>query len=390
MRQDDGRLTFSITDTIDNIPKSDWDRLFGKDCIEGWGFHKTLEESKIKEFSFGYALIKRNNTLCAIIPFFINDFSFATIIQEPLQKFILFVQRFWNRFLRAKIIFVGNPLTEKLRIGISADEKINEVMKEAVNGLSSFSAKTGASAMLFYNLTEGQKDIASALKQNGLLCMENFPNTVLEIKAKSLEDFIQNLGSSTRKDLRRKLRKTASFATLKTEVLTDINIIQNELYKLYACNFEESDVHFETLTSEFFRNIQKNMPESARFFITRAGEKIVAFNLCLVKGNTLIDKVIGMDKNVSRIYSLYYTTFCENIDWCIKNGIRYYCLGITDYHPKLRLGAKLMPLYIYVKLLNPLLKLFSRPLVRFIQPKNFDPTLKNLRENDLVLREELL
>jgi hypothetical protein len=104
----------------------------------------------------------------------------------------------------------------------------------------------------------------------------------------------------------------------------------------------------------------------------------------------MIDKVIGMDKNVSHAYSLYYTTFCENIDWCIKNGIRYYCLGITDYHPKLRLGAKLMPLYIYVKLFNPLLKLFSGPLVRFIQPKNFDPVLKGLKNNDLVLREELL
>ena len=220
--------------------------------------------------------------------------------------------------------------------------------------------------------------------------MENFPNTILEIKAKNLEDFIQNLGSSTRKDLRRKLRKTASLVTLKTEVLTDIFAIQNEVYRLYTCNFEESDVHFETLTPEFFHNIQINMPESTRFFITRAGEKIVAFNLCLLKGNTLIDKVIGMDKKISRMYSLYYTTFCENIDWCIKNGIRYYVLGITDYHPKLRLGAKLMPLYIYVKLFNPLLKLFSRPLVRFIQPKNFDPTLKNLEKNNLVLREELL
>ncbi|MCX5705039.1 MAG: GNAT family N-acetyltransferase [Candidatus Omnitrophica bacterium] len=390
MRQDDGKLIFSITDTIDNIPKSDWDRLFDPDCIEGWGFHKTIEQSGIKEFSFHYALIKRNGLLCAIIPFFINDFSFATIIQGPLQKLIFFVQKFWRRFLWTKIIFVGNPLTEKLRIGIPSDELINEVMREAINGLCSFSAKTGASAMLFYNLTEGQKDIASALEQNGLLCMENFPNTVLEIKAKNLEDFIQSLGSSTRKDLRRKLRKTASLATLKTEVLTDIFTIQNELYKLYTCNFEQSDVRFETLTPEFFRNIQKNMPESARFFITRSGKEIVAFNLCLVKDNILIDKVIGMDKTISHMYSLYYTTFCENIDWCIKNGIRYYCLGITDYHPKLRLGAKLIPLYIYVKLFNPFLKLFSRPLVRFIQPKNFDPILKNLEKNNLVLREELL
>jgi len=390
MRQNDEKLTFSISDTIDNIPKNDWDRLFGPSCIEGWGFHKTIEQSGIKEFSFHYALIKRNSTLCAIIPFFINDFSFATIIQGPLQKLILFVQKLWPRFLWIKIIFIGNPLNEKLRIGVSTNENINEVIKEAVNGLSSFSARTGASAMLFYNLTEGQKDIACALKQNGLLCMENFPNTILELKAKNLEEFIQDLGPSTRKDLRRKLRKTASLATLKTEVLTDINAIQNELYKLYACNFEESDVHFETLTPEFFRNIQKNMPESARFFITRAADKIVAFNLCLVKGNTLIDKVIGMDKTVSRMYSLYYTTFCENIDWCIKNGIRYYCLGITDYHPKLRLGAKLIPLYIYVKLFNPLLRLFGRPLVKLIQPKNFDPTLRNLKENNLVLGEELL
>ena len=390
MPQDNARLTFSITNTIDNIPKSDWDRLFGPDCIEGWGFHKTIEQSGIKEFSFYYALVKRDGAICGIIPFFINDFSFATIIQGPLQKFIICAQKLWNRFLRAKIIFIGNPLTEKLRIGVSADDKINELMKEAIRGLSSFAAKENVAAMLFYNLARDQSGLAAALVQNGLLGMENFPNTVLEIKAKSLEDFIQCLGSSTRKDLRRKLRRSAGLAPLKTEAIADISAIENELYKLYACNFEESDVHFETLTPTFFRSIQKNMGESARFFITRAGERIVAFNLCLVKGNMMIDKVIGMDKNVSHAYSLYYTTFCENIDWCIKNGIRYYCLGITDYHPKLRLGAKLMPLYIYVKLFNPLLKLFSGPLVRFIQPKNFDPVLKGLKNNDLVLREELL
>lgn len=388
MPQDDGRLTFSITHTIDNIPKSDWDRLFGPDCIEGWGFHKTVEQSGIKEFSFYYAIVKRDGAICGIIPFFINDFSFATIIQGPLQRFIVFAQRSWRRFLRAKIIFVGNPLTEKLRIGISNDDKISEIMKEVIRGLSSFAAKENVAAMLFYNLSRNQSGIAATLEQNGLLGMENFPNTIIEIKAKSLEDFIQGLGSSTRKDLRRKLRKSGSLASLKTEVLTDISIIENELYGLYACNFEGSDVHFETLTPGFFRSIQKNMPDNALFFITKADDKIVAFNLCLVKDNILVDKVIGMDKNVSHAYSLYYTTFCENIDWCINNGIRYYCLGITDYHPKLRLGAKLMPLYIYVKFFNPLLEFFGAPLVRFIQPKNFDPVLKGLKGDDLVLREE--
>jgi predicted N-acyltransferase len=152
-------------------------------------------------------------------------------------------------------------------------------------------------------------------------------------------------------------------------------------------------VHFEILNPEFFRNISKNIPGKAKFFITRSGGKIVAFNLCLVNKDTCIDKVIGMDKEVSKAYNLYYATFFHNIEWCIKNNIRYYVLGITDYHPKIRLGSRLVPLYIYVKLFNPLLRLFTKPLLKFIQPKNFDPTLKYLQktgETELVSGEKFL
>ena len=129
------------------------------------------------------------------------------------------------------------------------------------------------------------------------------------------------------------------------------------------------------------------MPGVAKFFITYADDKIVAFNLCLVKGDYFIDKIIGMDSSVSHKYNLYYTTFCHNIDWCIKNKIRYYIMGITDYHPKIRLGSKLIPLYIYLKMFNPLLNLFAHPIIRVIEPKNFDPTLKALRK---LKREEII
>lgn len=120
------------------------------------------------------------------------------------------------------------------------------------------------------------------------------------------------------------------------------------------------------------------MPTIAKVFLTRDKDKIVAFNLCLVKGDTCIDKFIGFDSDVYRAYHLYYTTFCHNIDWCIKNGIRYYQMGITDYAPKLRLGAQLIPLFIYLRCANPILNLFTRLIARLIQPKNFDPTLKKL------------
>jgi hypothetical protein len=98
-----------------------------------------------------------------------------------------------------------------------------------------------------------------------------------------------------------------------------------------------------------------------------------------IKGETAIDKFIGFDKELSHKYHLYYVTFVNNIEYCIKNGLRFYQMGITDYKPKIRLGAKLVPLYIYVKLLNPFLNIFSKIIARFVEPARFDPGLKDLR-----------
>jgi hypothetical protein len=121
------------------------------------------------------------------------------------------------------------------------------------------------------------------------------------------------------------------------------------------------------------------MPQVARYFITYDADKIVAFNLCLIKGDTFIDKFIGFDYAVAHKYHLYFTTFCHNLEFCIKNNIRFYQPGTTDYYPKLRLGAKLIPLYDYTSTFNPLFDAGFRLIAPFIQPKNLDPSLKNLQ-----------
>ncbi len=193
-----------------------------------------------------------------------------------------------------------------------------------------------------------------------------------------MEDYISGLGASTRKDLRRKLKKAESIGALSTEIREDISDIINEVYSLYLNNLSDSEIQFEVLTPEFFKNICKNMPGVAKYFITYDKAKIVAFNLILAKGDICIDKFIGFDYSVARHYSLYYTTFCHNIDWCIKNGFRYYQPGTTDYPPKVRLGAKLIPLYIYADSTKLLIKIPVKLLARFMEPKRLDPSLRKI------------
>ncbi|MDD5238361.1 MAG: GNAT family N-acetyltransferase [Candidatus Omnitrophica bacterium] len=371
---------FFATQTIKDISEKDWVRLFGKDVLEGWGYHKNFEEAKIKEFHLGFLCGRRNEELVAVFPFFTTVFSFATIIQGPVQKIILKLERIFPHQMKPKLLFVGLPTAEELYLGYSKEEDLGIILDGVLKKFYDLMKKERIGTILFYNLSQRHKALAESLKRKGFACMENFPNTKIEIRESSLEEYIKKLSRNTRKDLRRRLKKSLNLATLKTEVITDITGIEGDIYKLYLNNFNDSDLHFETLTPEFFRNICHNMPGVARFFITRDRDKIVAFNFCLAKNDTCIDKFIGFDNELSHKYHLYHVTFCHNIDWCIKNGFRFYQMGITDYHPKLRLGAKLIPLYIYLRRINPFTNILVKLIAGLIQPKNFDPTLRRLTE----------
>lgn len=373
-------LNFTITNTICDIPKEKWDELFGEDLIESYGYHKTLEESDLEEFSIRYLLAKRDHNIVAIVPFFTMDFSFTTLVHGPLQKVIYWVRKFFKRFLKIKLFFIGAPTTEYLYLGISKNENLGQLFDEILKKLNEFRRQQKINTLIAYNLTPEHKELADYFTKKGFTLMENFPNARIEINAHSANEYINGLGKSTRKDVRRKIRKSYSAATLHTELYDNMESNIADIYKLYLNNFNESDIHFEILTPKYFTNLCRNMPGLIKCFVTKENNRIVAFNLCMVKNNFCIDKFLGLDYEVAYKYNLYYTTFYHNIDWCIANGIRFYQPGQGDYDAKIRLGAKLTPLSIYIKTTNTVLNLFLKAIIKLIEPKNSDPALKNLKK----------
>jgi len=362
------QLAFSITSTIKDIPKAYWDNLFGQSLIESYGYQKTLEEANLKEFSLGYLLAKRQEKLVAIIPFFSMAFPLAAMTGGLLP------------WLKIKILFLGSPTAEEFYLGISESEDLNPILSGAVEHLKKFCRRQKIKLIAFNNVTAKNTALMECLSGNNFIKMETLPTTIIEINANSLEDYIKQLSPNARKDLNRKLKKSAALTQLKTQEYENIRDIKEKIYSLYMNNFDGSSVRFETLTPEFFENICKNMPDTAKFFVTYDKDKIVAFNLCLMKDRLFIDKFIGFDSAVAHDYHLYFTTFCHNLNWCIKNGFKYYQPGTTDYYPKVRLGAKLIPLYVYVNALNPLLQALIKLIAPLIEPKKLDPSLRNIEK----------
>ncbi|MCX5707313.1 MAG: peptidogalycan biosysnthesis protein, partial [Candidatus Omnitrophica bacterium] len=248
MKKIDSELSFSITKAITDIPKQDWDDLFGRELIESYGYLKTMEENGVEKFSFRYLLGKRGGRTVFILPLFIVDFSFTMLVPEYFYR----IARKFSRWLSMKVLFLGSPTTEGFSMGFTDDENFDAILDQALKKLTAYSKEEKIKGILFYNLSPKHGRLAGYLKKKKFLKMETLPTTIINIKTNSLEEYIADLGKNTRKDLKKKLRRSQGLAQLKTELREDITDIIDEIYKLYLNNFNDADVHFEILTKEFF------------------------------------------------------------------------------------------------------------------------------------------
>jgi predicted N-acyltransferase len=368
-------LTYKILDSVNQIDRAEWNLIFG-DIPEGYGFFKTIEESNLEGFSFSYVLICEGKDILLIASLFSADFNLDIAAKGTVQKLILCIRKFLPRFLIVKTLFCGSPFGENGILGIKKDAQDKEALICALTKIMKIICKEkNIPLVMFKDFLKESVSILEPLQTQGFFMVEGFPAVVTELPFHSLDDYFKSLSHNTRKDLRRKIKKAQSAKAIEVKVINNAEDEIFEIYRLYLNTYNAAGVRFEKLTPEFFINIGRNMSTQTKFFLYYFGDKLAAFNLCFVNKDTLIDKFIGFDYNIAYKYNLYFFSWCYNIEWCLKNSMHYYQVGQTDYHPKIRLGGRLVPLYAYLKHGNPVLNLILKLLAKVLKPANFDETI---------------
>jgi predicted N-acyltransferase len=222
----------------------------------------------------------------------------------------------------------------------------------------------------------------SSFSSNGYARVPSMPLTELALNYADFDEFLGTLGKATRKNLRRKFRKTERAPKIELEVVTDVTPYVDEIYPLYLQVHERSALKFETLTKDYFRSLGQEMPERARFFIWRQLGKIVAFSSCLVHGDTIYDDCLGLDYSVALDLHLYFYTLRDVISWSLQQRLKYYCSNPLNYDPKLHLGCRLVPLDLYVRHTAPVLNPIFRRAVKYLEPTRHDPVLRQFPNAD--------
>lgn len=364
---------------ITEIPPEEWNRVY-PNVLESYDYFKTLDEAGLDQFSLFYLMAYKGKEPVAATTCFLLNYSLDTSINGPMRRITNAVRKHLPNIFNIKAIVCGVPITDgKMGLAGRSDEILNAIVRR----LERMAKKNRAAVIAFKDFGQAYTKILDPLKKTGFARFDSLPGTVLDVRFKNFEEYLAALSSANRYDLRRKFKKVDGRVKIDMEIADDLDQgTLNEVYKLYLDIVAKHDMGFELLTVDFFRDITRNMPGRAKYFLWRIDGKLAAFLLFLVSEDTLIDYYVGLDYSIAHQYHLYFVKFRDTLNWCIKNNIKRYEMGITGYEPKRRLGFTFLPQYLYVKLRSRAFRPVFNFICQFLRFENFDPALRKAKEKE--------
>ncbi|NLW95234.1 MAG: GNAT family N-acetyltransferase [Chlamydiae bacterium] len=356
-------LSYEIVDSVERIPRLEWDAVFG-DIPEGYDFYRTLELSNPPGFSFFYAAIFDRSRVLLIAPLFVSDCPLEAGFHGVAGRLLRRLRKAFPRILSTRTLYCGSPFSEYGVIGVrpGADDP-GALVEELLRALDGFSRARNLPCIVFKDFRECDSVLLEPLRRRGFAKVRGLPTVVTDLQSPTFDGYLRALSRSTRKDVRRKVRKALAEARVRVEIADDVAPIADEVHRLYMNTCGAGGARFGRLTKEFFLHAGAQMKPRLLFFLYRADGRLAAFNLCLVHKDLLLDKYIGFDYEISRLHNLYFVSWFCNIEWCLEHGVRRYQTGQNGYGPKLRLGGTLMPLNLYIRHRNPTAGLLYRMAV---------------------------
>ena len=308
------------------------------------------------------------------IPVFLADYDLMTTLDEGISTRLrkLPGYSYWQRHLRWRTCFVGCTTTEYLPMPqASAEQTVAALLSGYGDRCRLLVVKDIAvdSPLLDTRVNRSSAAFVSALQASGFALLEGMPLAWLAIDFQSIDEYLQRLSTSRRKDMRRKLKSRDALLVQCVETgdaWFSAEAIE-QCYALYLSVHAQSEVHFDLLSRQFFAALLRDRSSGGRVFLYFAQEQLIGWNLCYIYEGKLVDKYIGLRYPQARQFNLYFVSWVHNLQYALDEGLSHYVAGWTDSRVKRQLGATVTSTWHAVWVRNGLLRPLLRRCVRFFQ-----------------------
>ncbi|HEY9401669.1 MAG TPA: GNAT family N-acetyltransferase [Pyrinomonadaceae bacterium] len=361
---------FALSDSIDYLDAAHWDALTASASVYlGRPYLRVLERAAPENLRGRYALIfgAGSRPLAAVAAQSVQ-ISAARVRKKSDSRRRQAVAAPLGR-IEERMLVCGNLLSwgqHGVAFAPGADRlELWPAVAEALYRLRRADRLSGDTDLVMVkDIPDAEAVAAAALARFSYRPLETDPDMVLELSPKwrSYEDYLASLNSKYRKSARQ-IEKDVEAAGCRVEALEDVAGCAEELHALYMQVHEGARLRLVTLTPEFIPALAATFGDNLRCTVIRRGDEMLGFVTTLKDGETAVGYYIGFARATNAETPIYFRLLQAVVEDAIKLGCRRLSLGRTALEPKARLGARAVPLRVWIRHRIPALNVLVRGLL---------------------------
>ena len=366
----------TVVDSLDQIDGAEWDSiLLPNRLAQSHRFHRALAASKINDCDYRYFRYRdAGGRLAAQCSFYAISTPLDLFLprSNPAARVLAGVRRLYPRFLDFRVVECGGPTTlgypVAFRAGVVGEER-RDIWRALVRAMESFAAEKKAGLLVVRDFREDERPDAAPLVEQGFACVPNLENTVLRMRWATFDEYLGSLRAHYRRQIRLNLAR-AERAGLRLERVRDFAPWASEMARLWRLTHLRSTAYQrEVLGPDYFENLAARLGDRTFATFLRLGSRLVGFTLYLLDDTVLVPSYIGIDYAHNEEAALVFNAYYDWVRTGIDLRVPLMSLGITTYEPKLRLGATIEPLAIFMRYRRPGLTPALAAAYRWMTPR---------------------
>ncbi|UXY17131.1 aminotransferase class I/II-fold pyridoxal phosphate-dependent enzyme [Chitiniphilus purpureus] len=315
-------------------------------------FLQVVEQSGINQLKHHYLDFLKEDTWLGCANIFISSTDFATFDSKLPAAARETIKRWYPDFMRFDVVECGyfTMIGEGLHVKDPAD--LAACLKSLHEEMDAIAQEQGAQFQMIRDVPyERFDEYMAVLRPAGFYPALGFPNSVLDISWKSIEEYLTALNAKTRLKFRNSMKFKEKFG-IEVECTRDFAQHADRLATLWRnVNRNAKDYSRELLDEAFFRCCAQILDDRCEVLLFKYEGEVIAFMLNMIGEDDYIVLDWGVDYDFPHYKdaNLYRAATVLSLQRAIELEKKRLELGITNYTPKMTLGATVAPLVYFVK-----------------------------------------
>ncbi len=384
-------LSYDWCNSIEEINKEDWDRIFQKNILKSFAFFKAQCNAEIEGASFMFLVVKSNDITLAIAPCFTYRLKLDVIASPLIRRISETVKKRSPNFLSVRIFGVGSlASTCEQHIGIADGlEKdtyrlVSEVISEQIKKKSK---ELKIKLVFIKEVPEGELSRIKQILSRDYYFYHSLPTNIIPLFPEVLP-YPSGLRHKERyryRNLKGKFEKKYYW-----EKVTDFSRLTKEFERYYLATLFKSPSQFEIMNEAFFKNINESFAHNSYLLIAKDNNGVThSMGLIIEDENTLIPIYLGLnyENSEKELKLLHINSMFRVIEEAEKGNKQLVMLGQTSYYSKALCGALVQRLYLGFYSYNSVIQYFIRHFFgKLFVPVNLTPNVYR-KEVEIIVKK---